>query len=81
VDTPVVRKSNKTVFTIICSDTTQFHGSPLTSIKVGTILTIVGELTGRKLEAQEISTRSKSGGGTSFGSSGPSTGPKRVGSV
>jgi hypothetical protein len=54
VDTPVVRKGNKTVFTIIYSDTTQFHGSSLTSIKVGTILTIVGELTGRKLEAGDL---------------------------
>jgi hypothetical protein len=54
VDTPVVRKSNKAVFTIIYSDTTQFHGSPLVSIKVGTILTIVGELTGRKLEAGDL---------------------------
>lgn len=49
-----MRKGNKTVFTIIYSDTTQFRGSPLTSIKVGTILTIVGELTGRKLEAGDL---------------------------
>jgi hypothetical protein len=74
----VVRKNNKTVFTVFYSDGTDFYGTPLTNFKVGTVLTIVGELSGKQLVAEEISTKSAS---LSFGSSGPFTGVKWVGNV
>lgn len=83
----VVRKNNSTVFTIIYSETTAFYGSRLSAIKVGTVLTIAGVLSGTTLRAQKISTRSAttaspSGtGGSSFGLSGPYSGLKYVGNV
>ena len=79
----VVRRSNKTVFTVVYSATTEFFNSPLSDIKVGTVLTIAGVLRGRTLLAQDVSTKSVasgSGSGT-VGVGGPFSGVKWVGNV
>ena len=83
----VVRKNNSTVFTILYSATTVFYGSRLSAIKVGTVLTVAGVLTGTTLRAQQISTRLAPTGaasgsiGSSTGPSGPFSGLKYVGNV
>lgn len=83
----IVRKNNSTVFTIVYSATTYFYGSRFSAIKVSTVLTIAGVHNGTTLNAQEISRRSSSGGGSSgssggsFGVSGPFTGLKYLGNV
>jgi hypothetical protein len=82
----VVRRSNKTVFTVVYSATTEFFNSPLSDIKVGTVLTIAGVLRGRTLLAQDVSTKSVAGGSSGSGSGtvgvgGPFTGVKWVGNV
>jgi|GEM_PF-2489877 len=83
----IVRKNNSTVFTIVYSNTTYFYGSRLSAIKVGTVLTIAGLLSGTTLTAQKISTRKPASGGTyglnggSLGVNGPFAGLKYVGNV
>jgi len=66
----------KSVHTITYTPTTVFYGSPASSVKVGTILTVLGAWTGASLKATKIRAHPSS---SSVG--GPFAGLKYVGNV